>query len=337
MTPVSELWNSIEVGSEEQTGWMTRRIRPGTTFDLLAARRVDDNALALLFAVPSRTLPPWSSLPDCIGFHAFVELLEAGPEGRCRICLVLKDQRYGDVFSALAQDVVDNVFKADGEASAVRTFLARLNTWQRFLERFGLNILSREEQAGLFAELSFLERHLIPLLGPAGATASWQGPYAAPQDFTFGSVAVEVKATTNEGAAVFRVANLEQLDPGTSETLLLSHVSLSTTHSEGRTLPEIVTKVRDTIAGMDPGAATTLDAALFEAGYLDTHAGAYATNTFKVIRERWFHVRDDFPRLTTANVSLGVAAVRYSVSLSGCIPFEVQPARAAELMAGRAE
>lgn len=322
MNLVAETWREIAPAPPD-AGWRSRRLHPGAPFGLLAARRGGDDAEALIFEIASRSLPIGTSLPDCAGFQVVIEPIESGPGGRCRLCLVLKERRYLDVFATLAQDVVDRVLSSPDEATAVRAFLGRLNTWQRFLERFGTAMLSREEQIGLFAELHLLETEIQPRLGASGAVRAWRGPFGEPQDFRTGSLAIELKATSAISAVSFPVSNLEQLDPGTATSLLLCHVALVENTGGELSLPDLVQRLRTQLSSVDPGAAVEFDAALIEAGYLDIHSATYADRRFAVRKISWYEVREGFPRLTLASVPVGVTASRYTVSLASCAPFEI--------------
>lgn len=316
-------WEEIGNAQQGSTGWLVRRLHPEARHTVQAARRALDNAIGLLFEIATRSMPVGAALPVCVGFTTTLETIAPGLGGSCRICLVLKDQRYLEIFAALASDVVGRILATDDEPAAVRALLSRLNTWQRFLEKFGLNLLSREEQAGLFAELLVLELEMAPSLGASTAVQSWRGPLGEPHDFRCGPIAVEVKAATSAAPSNFHVSNLLQLEPGSAAHLYLLHVSLGLDEADGLSLPDMVARVRRMLSAADPGAATEFDVSLQEVGYLDIHADAYRDRRFAERARRWFAVIDGFPRLTAVSVPRGVVSARYVVSLADCLPFEV--------------
>ena len=332
MSDLAEAWRQIALEDHSGSGWVVRRVYPDRPTRIQAAIRKPDDALAILFEIASSSLPSVASLPDCIGFHLSVEVLKPGPGGNCRLCLTLKEQRYRDVFETLAEDVAKTVSQATTETEGVRLLLGRLNTWERFLDRFGVNLLSQEEQAGLFAELKFLESELLPIQPAMDAVRSWRGPYRAPQDFLHGSMAVEIKSTTSRNPASFKVASLEQLDRGSLSRFLLHHSALSIDEVAGTSLPDLVSGLRKTIAETDPGAASQFDASLIEAGYLEAHDDAYRERAFLVLQQRWFEVREGFPLLAPATVPPGVAAARYTISLAACAPYELNTETAREIL-----
>jgi hypothetical protein len=296
--------------------------------------RAPDRAIAVLFEVSAKSIPPGADLPNCVGFELGPETIEPGPHGRIRLCLVLKDARYRDVFGTLGDDVATVVAGAATEALGVKLLLGRLHTWERFVSRFGPDRLSDEQQVGLFAELYFLTREIIPVVAATAAVRAWRGPYMEAQDFRFRAVAVEVKASTARDPSSFQVSNLDQLDAGTLDALLVHHVAVEADAAAGDTLPEMVDKARASLIASDPAAASDLDRSLMEVGYLDIHADSYV-RIFRVAEVRWLRVAEAFPRLTRASVPAGVGAVSYSVTLDSCIPYMIDAASARQIMQAR--
>ena len=138
MSDLSETWRQIATEDQFGTGWVARRMYPDRPTRIQVALRKPDDAPAILFEIANGSLPSGASLPDCIGFRLSVEVLKPGPGGNCRLCLTLKDPRYLDVFEALANDVAKTVSEAMNETAGIRLLLGRLNTWERFLDRFGV-------------------------------------------------------------------------------------------------------------------------------------------------------------------------------------------------------
>ena len=106
-----------------------------------------------------------------------------GPNERVRLCLLLSDRIYREVFEVLCQDVIETVIRASSIPGAVQSLFSRLRIWQGFIKRYGPEGLSPEEQAGLFAELHFLRNSVIGQLPAPDAVESWEGPTGGVQDF----------------------------------------------------------------------------------------------------------------------------------------------------------
>ncbi len=335
MVSVAEAWALLSAEGRTEPGWHARRIHLGSACDIRSAVRASDGTVAVLFEIASKSLLPGAVFPDCVGFELKLETIEPGPNGRVRLCLVLKDARYRDVFGTLGDDVASVVAGAPTEAQGVKLLLGRLHTWERFVSRFGPDRLSDEQQIGLFAELQFLIAEVIPVVPAASAAVvAWRGPYMEAQDYRFRAVAVEVKASSAKSPNSFQVSNLDQLDVGTADALLLYHVTIETDAAVGVTLPEMVAKARQTLGASDPAASSDLDAALLEVGYLDIHAASY-DRILRIGAIRWFYAADAFPKLTRATVPLGVGSASYSVSLDACASFALDAASARNMIQAR--
>ncbi len=328
---VAEAWDTILSEGRQEPGWHARRVYAGSACDIRSAVRAPDSALAVLFEVGAKSIPPGADFSNCIGFELSPETIEPSPSGRIRLCLVLKDKRYRDLFGALADDVAGAVASAATESIGVKQLLGRLHTWERFVSRFGPGWLSNEQQVGLFAELVFLTTEVIPALAAASAVRAWRGPYREAHDYHFRAAAVEVKATTVRNPTSFQVSNLDQLDPATLETLLIYHVTIEVDSPTGNTLPEMVEQVRRALGTTDPAAVNDFDSSLMEVGYLDAHIEFYGRR-FRVAEVRWLHVAGGFPCLTSVSVPIGIASASYSVSLETCMPYTVDAAMARTML-----
>lgn len=319
----SKTWEEIEAAPKLLSGWIVRRLYPESSLEILAGRRARDDARALLIEIGTRSMPSGAHLPDCLGFQVSLETIKPGPGGTCRVCLLLKENRYIEIFTALCNDIVDQMLATAYEPSAIKLLLARLNTWQRFLEKFGLNPLSREEQAGLLGELLILETELVPRIGARSSIQAWRGPYGEPHDFRHADLALEVKSATVRHPTSFQVSNLEQLDLGSAHRLFVVHLLLLNDPDDGTTLPDVVARVRKLLDLNDPGAASEFDACLIEGGYLEIHAEGYRERRLTEHERRWFEVEPRFPRLTPSLIADGILAARYTVSLARISEFEV--------------
>ncbi|MFK4089342.1 PD-(D/E)XK motif protein [Kribbella sp. NPDC020789] len=221
-----------------------------------------------------------------------------------------------DVFTGLCADVLRSV-ETDAR-DPLKVLYGRLDRW-RALFQTSSQVLGRDQQAGLFAELTVLQTLLE--LDPS-AHRTWTGPQRHHHDFSGGGRAVEVKATTiSEGRRV-RVHGLDQLD-GPSGVLYLHWVRLEVVGESGRSLNELV----DSVVNLcdDEGALRTRLAA---AGYQIIDRRHYDEPKFGVAERRTYAVGPEFPRLIAgdlrdAGVPINVTDVHYTVDLSSEPPVPV--------------
>ena len=128
--------------------------------------------------------------------------------------------------------------------------------------------LGREQQMGLFGELSVLEKLLIG--GNDDAVENWTGPERATHDFEFTSRHIEVK-TTGTSEPMLSISSFNQLRP-CDPTLYLVMVQIEI--EPGETLPRLIANIRDLI---NPNSQELFETKLELARYNDDHAIRYQT------------------------------------------------------------
>lgn len=204
---------------------------------------------------------------------------------------------------------------SDTPAEIVSRVLAK---WRRFWGQIPRQMLAREAQIGLFAEIWFLTYWLIPALGLPDAVRYWRGPHGARHDFEHPGLSIEAKGTTSTRGRVFKINGIRQLDLPENGRLLFFSLRVREEGGASNTLPMLVDACRTRVVP-DPDAEGLLDTALIAAGYLPVHADEYAKVHWRVVEELLFDVRDKFPRIVastfTAGPPGGVEEIGYSVNL----------------------
>jgi len=190
--------------------------------------------------------------------------------------------------------------------------------WRRFWGQSPRQLLSREEQLGLFAELWFLSRWLFPKVG-FEVVNSWHGPWGARHDFDLPDQSIEVKASSSERGQVHHIHGLDQLEPNQNAPLFLFSLKVREEVNGSYNLPKIIQECREALAA-DANAEGQFESALIQAGYSPTQEKDYAEFSLHIEKEVLFQVRDDFPRLTQASFPTGlppgIERVHYEVNLN---------------------
>lgn len=320
---LGEIWDELErVTALGATGRVKRRIRPEARCDLFVAVSKPSNLRMLLMPVAERSLTGVEGLPSGSGVET--RIVRPGEEGReAALELVLTDPKCGDIFTALATDIVQAVAPATDESAGVTALIDRLTRWQRFLEEVGPTGLSPEAQRGLYAELWLMRHHLLATLGPVASVLAWTGPSRTAHDFELGRTAIEVKSTLAKQHQTLRIVSERQLDDTGLEGLFLFHLSLDAHRDTGQSLPELVDDLRQMV-GSTP-AATPFGDRLIEAGYLDAHGALYQNPGYAVREQNFFQVAEGFPRIVERDLTSGVGDVHYSVSVAECRHFLASP------------
>jgi hypothetical protein len=324
MTSARQAWRELAEGRASEPGWNARRTAAACSAGILIAVRKPDDVPALLIEVSTLAVPPIAEYPSAEGFHVIPESMAAGPRGKVRLCLVLANSRYQDVFGVLVDDVVEDIRNRTQEDDVVRGFLARLRAWQVFMRRHGPTPLSAESQIGLFAELLFLRDHVLTAMPAHSAIGAWVGPLGRPQDFQLEQVAIEVKASAG-GLKEVQISSLEQLDTalcGTPVVLCWADLA-SAPEPLGIHLPRLVAELKAVMSEGEGPALKLFEERLLELGYLDAHEKHYAGRLYRLRTMTFYRVSGAFPRIERGDVRQGVMSCSYMIGLSGCEAFEV--------------
>jgi len=224
----------------------------------------------------------------------------------------LRFESESDGLSALFTSLVDILLEATAGATTGADALARL---LRAFEEFKTMLSARGDRLGenairgLFAELTLVESMLERGANPQQTMLAWQGPYRDAKDFILpGGSAIEVKSIRRQKHRV-QISSVDQLDPR-GELLTLAVLPIDQ-RVDGAGVPLLarIASVRQHLA-TDPRALSMYSDAL-EALRFDESNDYYATWRFDIGEWMWFHVSDDFPRISADDVPDGVLDVTF--------------------------
>jgi len=320
---IDELWKALETdaadGSTGSGGWLLRLARSAAGYPLFVGLELASGRRAILLRLPESSLPSRRLWPRSKG----LEPLAISIDSDTYFGVGLKEKRFADVFTALAEDLARRVSDADSPVAQARAFLGQLARWQKFLSASS-DGLGEESQRGLWGELHFLREQLVPALGPV-AVSGWKGGERAHQDFQFQNSAVEVKTTLAKQPQIVRITNERQLDCTDWKALFLYVIALDVKDGSGETLPAIVASLRAKLA-LDAAMSEQFEDELLMAGYLDAHTMRYSGRGYTVRSLSSFRIRSGFPCLVEAGMPAGVGDVSYGLSVAACEPFKVKMA-----------
>lgn len=222
------------------------------------------------------------------------------------------------IFANVMQDVCENLEFVD-KSNCISTIKCTLQKWSVFFQFEKDYILSANVQQGLYSELSVLEK-MIKKSGNK-ALAYWTGYNSESHDFYIGKNAVEVKSSSAKGPEKVKISNEYQLDDtGVIGLLYLLYISIKKSEMDGERLPEIVERI---MIQLDYSQKEIFKERLLKVGYVHSMPEIY-TYHFRIREESCFMVKDNFPRITPKNVSKGIGAVEYVVSLDSCRSYMIE-------------
>lgn len=312
----AETWTRLEASRPRGDNLTARLAAPETSERLLAA--IDSAGTRHLLVVLAK---------DDIGFRDLqsrgvtVATRDLTIEGRATdrfLDIVCHDASGFPAFDLVGAELAEALKRGSSPpGEVVRRVLSK---WRRFWGQALRQVLTRDEQVGLFGELWFLLKWLSPQVGPTEATRRWKGPSGARHDFEWHGGSVEAKATTASRGRVHRINGLDQLMHPESGDLLLFSAVLHEEAGAEHSLPALVTECRVNLRGDDETLAL-FDDSLAKTGYSPAHEEEYSKLHLRVANEGVFRVDGRFPRLVPdlfpSGVPDGVGAVDYEIDLAG--------------------
>ena len=248
------------------------------------------------------------------------ELRVIGEEPRIYLDIECMDPAGFAALDVMGSEIADGLLIAGPTApphDVVRRVLAK---WRRFWGHLPKNLLTRDEQVGLLAEIWFLSFWLVPRVGTTDAARRWRGPFGARHDFEWLGKSVEVKATTSTRGRLHLINGLDQLDAPENGELYLFSMRLREEAGATNTLPAAIQATRSALQE-DAEALDRLDSALARSGYAPNHEDDYSKIRFRIIDEHLYAVRDEFPRITIKSFGSGLPSqierIQYELNLTG--------------------
>jgi hypothetical protein len=310
-----DVWRQIESMSPVGEEFVGRQALPNCTTRVLAA--MDGRGRRhLLVRLEGRDNPFRDA--SSRGLSALTEELTVRESDRARYINILCEEASGHaMLDLVGGDIADGLMDPNRlPAEVVGRVLAK---WRRFWGHLPKQMLSREAQIGLFAELWFLGYWLLPAAGVVQAVTMWRGPHGSRHDFERQRLSIEVKGTSLTRGRIHTISGLDQLEEPENGQLLFFSLRVREEAGAGNSLPLLSDACRKLISS-DPEAEDLFDASLISAGYLATHYDEYAKTRWRVVDEHLYRVGSDFPRIVrhsfTDGPPAGVEGVDYIINLA---------------------
>lgn len=305
---------------------------PSTDFNVRLVR--DDHPLSLFWGLDSKGrylfvyyapidgLPRKNNLPSLSGIE--ISLVPEGPRGK--LILMVQDNADWELFHSVCMDLVRATASVKDETVASAILVRRLHRWQELMKKARKDLLTPEEIKGLLAELSFLMTAVSASFAYDAAVEAWRGPEGAPQDFSLGETAIEVKCQSGGTKPVVRISSADQLSP----QLPLGYLVVFTFASQSKNDPDmlslntLVSRIRrDLIETASAETRERFEDLLFMAGYASREE--YDDYRFSIVTVKSYVLKPGFPRIESSGLVEGVESVAYSIRLDACSKFQSVP------------
>lgn len=319
---VFDIWTQFE--KNRQKGMVKRLYTSDSTVNIYCIYQYPEDHYGIALSFPKSIKfngNPFSNLSELI-----VNLYEdTSFENSWLLCATITDRDKKSEFSYMCENIIQTVLKESDIKSAVATFANTLIKWKNLFEKIRGGGLSRVEQQGLYGELSMLYKLIENTDDFYSSVSFYVGTDKALRDFQGKDWAVEVKTTSTNNPQLLIINGERQLDDTMIDRLFLFHCSVETSKLSGETLPDKIKSIRN-ILGSDLAALSLFNSKLFEAGYLDSQDTKYLEQHYKLRKECFYHVKDNFPRIRENDLRPGVGNVKYGVSISDCETYIVSEA-----------
>lgn len=230
-----------------------------------------------------------------------------------RILLTLKMLNDWDIFYTLCDDILTLSKEIDDEKVLLTVMHNRLQRWQKMFRKIGKKLLTEQEQQGLMGELFFLKEYLFKYYCPSVALSFWRGPLGDKQDFGIGNTNVEVKTKLGTTSSEIHISSIEQLDFQTKSAYLFVS-TLNKSEENSYSLTSLIYSIKELIE--DYESIELFESLLLEMSYIDLPE--YNERFYSFIKNVFYEVDDNFPRLTFSNTPEGISSIKYTIDLNIC-------------------
>jgi hypothetical protein len=306
-------WTSLKSFSGVD-GWRTIPVSYQGPTKVLAGRCYPSNMESILIGFKKSKNVNTQPLPEGKGFMVCETSLDFLGDANTQWVAINKKQGSNiDFFLMMSLDLLDLIKlyeHLDGN-TLYKLFIARIKSWQDFMNRDHSRKLSFESEIGLFGELELFLRLSESQISVDQILDSWKGPKSSLHDFVSICGSIEVKSTTSCSSFNVTIGSLDQLDATRVSQLFL--VGLRFVEGSGETLIEKVNRVRKLLE-FDLQLLELFNNLLLEVGYVSDEPSTY-TKRYSCETVRVFNVDNEFPALTHKLVKVPIVDASYKLNL----------------------
>lgn len=312
------IWKAIEQESGQLPGIYQRRVpAAGVLTTYVALVRPEGRRRIAVHVLASACIR--LNLPS--GGKGFELVVEHRPHNEYAILHLEERSSAGNaIFSMVCADVIAASKAASEASTASALFCNRLIAWKRFFESKGEQGITRDEYVGLWGELHIMGVMLSAGTPPSDVLRAWLGPVGAPQDYSFGTRAIEVKTSVSAEMGEVYISNVMQLDDSSLANLYLVCVHCDFRPEAGQSMSELRDEIREQLG---PALSGPFTDCLVSRGLGEPDISPWAQWGFTVMNVQAFAVHGAFPRFRVEDVPQGAVDVTYALQLSACSPYGV--------------
>ncbi|MFC7686254.1 PD-(D/E)XK motif protein [Ureibacillus sp. GCM10028918] len=266
----------------------------------------------------------WQSFPKWKGVSITNEYFEKiGPLKEKHFLIIAQDELNSEeIFEKLLQSLVDHILFIEDQ-SLFTVIYGVLDRWHNFFRYRSNKRLSLEEQMGLFGELYYINNWLEKFADdPPLIIDSWKGPTRHRIDFVKNNIGIEIKTVSPKIQHGIRISNETQLElSNVIQKIYLYVLKIEDTQSDGLSIQDLINSIREKLIKRSQTSLVRFNDLLFELYILDD---VYNDICFYIHNAETYEVKENFPKITSSELPVGVSNVSYIIDLSHCIDYKVE-------------
>lgn len=265
-----------------------------------------------------KSFPKWKGLSVAKEFFEKIGPLKE----KHFLIIAQEDEKSEEIFEKILQSLVDHIF-LNQDRDLFSIIYEVLDRWHNFFRYKNNKKLSLEEQMGVFGELYYIHNWLVKFPSePPLIVNYWKGPTRHRIDFVKNSIGVEIKTLSPKIREEIRISSEKQLELSTViKKIYLYILKIENTQSDGQTIQDLIDLIRNQLSDRAPTSLVRFNDLLLELYIVDD---IYNDIFFYVHNEEAYELTDQFPRITTKDLPVGISNISYSIDLSHCIDYKIE-------------
>lgn len=234
----------------------------------------------------------------------------------------LEDNKFQNLFYTFCSDMVNSLSGLSDAKNELEYIKNRFYNWKKMFQNVTIKELSEEKEQGIFGELYFLYKYMIPKYGVDTSILSWAGPLKFNKDFSINDTWYEIK-TSSVSSTNIKITSLSQLDSENEGFLSVVKVEKMSQEFNGNlssvyNLIQLIMSQITTIKVQDDFLNKLVEYGLGP----DNNFGS---RKFDVKNVKLYLVNNKFPRLTKNEITYEeIDNVSYLLNLTGIEKYKVE-------------
>ena len=170
---------------------------------------------------------------------------EKSYQDKAILCIHLKNTSFIETYLKLLEKIISAIYNIENQEYSIHKLSTEIINWRKCFEDENYEGLTKEEQIGLYGELSVIDEIYSKNISPENILKYWFGPDRGLHDFKFPNFFLEVKTYSKKQNKI-KINNIDQLNYKFYSNLYLGCVEIQIDES-GKSLVELITTLQEKI------------------------------------------------------------------------------------------